>query len=331
MKELLGGKGANLAEMTSIKIPVPSGFTITTQACNLYYKENRKINNAVASQILKHLKLLEKETGKRFGCEKNPLLVSVRSGSPASMPGMMDSLLNLGLNDKTILALAAKTKNEKFALDTYRRFIQAFGDVVMNVPQEKFKSILNSIKNKKQIKNDTELSIEELKKIIEQYKRVIIKTSGKKFPQDVQQQLLMTITTVFDSWNNARAIFYRKLNHIDKLLGTAVNVQEMVFGNMGETSGTGVCFSRNPSTGENKFYGEYLTNAQGEDIVAGIRTPKSIESLKYKNLKIYKELILIKDKLESHYKDMQDIEFTIQEGKLYILQTRSGNEHPKQH
>ncbi len=324
MKELLGGKGANLAEMTSIKIPVPSGFTITTQACNLYYKENRKINNAVASQILKHLKLLEKETGKRFGCEKNPLLVSVRSGSPASMPGMMDSLLNLGLNDKTILALAAKTKNEKFALDTYRRFIQAFGDVVMNVPQEKFKSILNSIKNKKQIKNDTELSIEELKKIIEQYKRVIIKTSGKKFPQDVQQQLLMTITTVFDSWNNARAIFYRKLNHIDKLLGTAVNVQEMVFGNMGETSGTGVCFSRNPSTGENKFYGEYLTNAQGEDIVAGIRTPKSIESLKYKNLKIYKELILIKDKLESHYKDMQDIEFTIQEGKLYILQTRSG-------
>ena len=324
MKELLGGKGANLAEMSNLGMPVPAGFTITTKACQLYYDKNKKWPQGLKEQILANLKRLEKVMNAQFGNPKKPLLVSVRSGAAASMPGMMDTILNLGLNETVIAGLTAKTGNPRFAWDGYRRFIQMFGDVVMGVPHEAFEHILEEKKKAVNAKLDTDLSTEDLKDIVAQYKAAYKKHTSENFPDDAWQQLLKSINAVFESWNNDRAITYRRLNDIKGLLGTAVNIQAMVFGNMGETSGTGVCFSRNPSTGENKFYGEYLMNAQGEDVVAGIRTPESIETLAKKNKKAYSKLVGLKNKLEKHYRDMQDMEFTIQDGELYMLQTRSG-------
>lgn len=323
-KELLGGKGANLAEMVSLGMPIPSGFTITTETCDIYYKNNKTYPIEVNQQVEKELQALEKKMGKKLGDANDPLLVSVRSGAAASLPGMMDTVLNLGLNDESVAGLATKTGNERFAWDSYRRFIQMFGDVVMEVPHHDFEHALQSIKNAKGIKLDTELTTEDLKTVVALYKEVIQKDTGKMFPNDPRSQLKMAIDAVFNSWNNDRAIVYRKMNDIKGLLGTAVNIQSMVFGNMGETSGTGVCFTRNPSTGENKFYGEFLMNAQGEDVVAGIRTPLEIAELDRVMPDCYKELVAIYKQLEKHYKDMQDMEFTIQEAKLFILQTRSG-------
>ena len=324
MKELLGGKGANLAEMSNLGMPVPAGFTITTKACQLYYQNHKKWPQGLKEQILSNLKRLENVMNAQFGNPKKPLLVSVRSGAAASMPGMMDTILNLGLNETVIAGLTAKTGNTRFAWDGYRRFIQMFGDVVMGVPHETFEHILEEKKRAVSAKLDTDLSTEDLKDIVARYKAAYKKHTGENFPDDPWQQLLKSINAVFESWNNDRAITYRKLNDIKGLLGTAVNIQAMVFGNMGETSGTGVCFSRNPSTGENKFYGEYLMNAQGEDVVAGIRTPESIETLAKKNKTAYSKLVGLKNKLEKHYRDMQDMEFTIQDGALFMLQTRSG-------
>ncbi len=323
-KDILGGKGANLAEMVSLGLPIPSGFTITTETCDIYYKNNKTYPVEVNEQVEKELQALEKKMGKKLGDANDPLLVSVRSGAAASLPGMMDTVLNLGLNDQSVVGLATKTGNERFAWDSYRRFIQMFGDVVMEVPHHDFEHALQSIKTAKGIKLDTELSTEDLKAVVALYKEVIQKDTGKMFPNDGREQLKMSIDAVFNSWNNDRAIVYRKMNDIKGLLGTAVNIQSMVFGNMGETSGTGVCFTRNPSTGENKFYGEFLMNAQGEDVVAGIRTPLEIAELDRVMPDCYKELVAIYKQLEKHYKDMQDMEFTIQEAKLYILQTRSG-------
>ena len=323
-KDILWGKGTNLAEMVSLGLPIPSGFTITTETCDIYYKNNKTYPAAVNEQVEKELKALEKKMGKKLGDANDPLLVSVRSGAAASLPGMMDTVLNLGLNDQSVAGLATKTGNERFAWDSYRRFIQMFGDVVMEVPHHDFEHALQSIKDAKGIKLDTELTTEDLKAVVALYKEVIQKDTGKMFPNDGREQLKMSIDAVFNSWNNDRAIIYRKMNDIKGLLGTAVNIQSMVFGNMGETSGTGVCFTRNPSTGENKFYGEFLMNAQGEDVVAGIRTPLEIAELDRVMPDCYKELVAIYKQLEKHYKDMQDMEFTIQEGKLYILQTRSG-------
>ena len=324
MKELLGGKGANLAEMSNLGMPVPAGFTITTKACQLYYEKNKKWPQGLKEQILANLKRLEKVMNAQFGNPKKPLLVSVRSGAAASMPGMMDTILNLGLNETVIAGLTAKTGNARFAWDGYRRFIQMFGDVVMGVPHATFEHILDEKKRAVSAKLDTDLSTADLKDIVAQYKAAYKKHTNENFPDDAWQQLVKSINAVFESWNNDRAITYRRLNDIKGLLGTAVNIQAMVFGNMGETSGTGVCFSRNPSTGENKFYGEYLMNAQGEDVVAGIRTPESIETLAKKNKTAYSKLVGLKNKLEKHYRDMQDMEFTIQDGALYMLQTRSG-------
>jgi pyruvate,orthophosphate dikinase len=324
MKEILGGKGANLSEMTSIGLPVPPGFTITTTACDFYYKNGKKLSQDIKFQISDKLRELEKDMGKRLGDRSDPLLISVRSGAAASMPGMMDTILNLGLNDETVKGIAQKTGNERFAYDSYRRFIQMFGDVVMNVEHKLFEEILQRVKNERKIKFDNELNTSDLKKIVEMYKQLVEIKAGRIFPDNVHEQLDMSINAVFNSWNNDRAISYRRLNNIYGLIGTAVNIQSMVFGNMGEDSGTGVCFTRNPSTGENKFYGEFLMNAQGEDVVAGIRTPGKIEELVKIMPEIYDQLINIRQLLEIHYKDMQDIEFTIQQGKLYILQTRNG-------
>jgi len=324
MKELLGGKGANLAEMSNLGMPVPAGFTITTKACQLYYQNHKKWPQGLKEQILSNLKRLENVMNAQFGNPKKPLLVSVRSGAAASMPGMMDTILNLGLNETVIAGLTAKTGNARFAWDGYRRFIQMFGDVVMGVPHETFEHILEEKKHGVSAKLDTDLSTEDLKDIVARYKAAYKKHTSENFPDDPWQQLVKSINAVFESWNNDRAITYRRLNDIKGLLGTAVNIQAMVFGNMGETSGTGVCFSRNPSTGQNKFYGEYLMNAQGEDVVAGIRTPESIETLAKKNKTAYSKLVGLKNKLEKHYRDMQDMEFTIQDGALYMLQTRSG-------
>jgi pyruvate,orthophosphate dikinase len=325
MKELLGGKGANLAEMTKLEIPVPPGFTITTEACQDYYKDGK---NAMSAEIIEeykaHLKKIEDKMGKKLGDNDDPLLLSVRSGAAASMPGMMDTVLNLGLNDISVQGLIKKTGNKRFAYDSYRRFIQMFGDVVMNVPGDMFENELHAVKEAKKAEFDTDLTAEDLQEVIERYKKAVQQAKGKQFPQDPQEQLRMSIEAVFRSWNNDRAILYRKLNDLKNLAGTAVNIQVMVFGNKGETSGTGVCFTRNPSTGENLFYGEYLMNAQGEDVVAGIRTPKPILTLKEQNEAIYTELVSYKDRLETHYKDMQDMEFTIEENKLWMLQTRNG-------
>jgi pyruvate, orthophosphate dikinase len=324
MKKLLGGKGANLSEMTNIGLTVPYGFTITTEVCNLFYELGKRYPEGLDEQIDKNLKKLEEKMGMGFGDENNPLLVSVRSGAAISMPGMMDTVLNLGLNDRTIKGLIKKTDNERFSWDSYRRFIQMFGDVVMGVEHDKFEEALQARKDKKKVKYDTELDADDLKELIDDYKKIIKEARGRSFPQDPIKQLKMSIDAVFGSWNNKRAISYRNLHDIPHNIGTAVNVQAMVFGNMGNNSATGVAFTRNPATGEDKFYGEYLLNAQGEDVVAGIRTPQPITKLKEEMPEIYEQLMDVRKKLEDHYRDMQDLEFTIQEGKLYILQTRTG-------
>ncbi len=323
-KDILGGKGKNLAEMVEMGLPIPSGFTITTETCDLYYKSNKTYPQEVLDQIEEKLQKLEHVMGKKLWDPKDPLLVSVRSGAADSMPGMMDTILNLWLNDESVQGLIEKTGNARFVRDSYRRFLQMFGDVVLEVPHHDFEHALQSVKDAKWVKLDTELGVEDLQKVVALYKEAIKKATGKDFPSNPREQLQMSIDAVFGSWNNDRAIIYRKLNDIRWLLGTAVNVQAMVFGNMGETSGTGVCFTRNPSTGENKFYGEFLMNAQGEDVVAGIRTPMEIAELDRVMPDCYKELVDIYHGLEKHYRDMQDMEFTIQEGKLYILQTRNG-------
>ena len=324
MKSLLGGKGANLAEMTKIGLPVPPGFTITTKACNDYYENNKTIKQEIIDQIEEKLSILEKDLNKKLGSEENPLLVSVRSGAVISMPGMMDTILNLGLNDKTVLALAKATDNERFAYDSYRRFIQMFSDVAMEVQKYKFENVLDRYKEENNFKFDTELTTDHLKAIVEEYKNIYKKEVGEDFPQDPKKQLMLAVEAVFRSWNNPRAIVYRRLNDIDNNLGTAVNIQSMVFGNMGDTSGTGVAFTRDPATGDNKLLGEYLINAQGEDVVAGIRTPQPIDTLKEVMPEIYKQFIDTVKTLEHHYKDMQDVEFTIEKGRLFFLQTRNG-------
>ena len=325
MREILGGKGANLAEMTRLGMPIPQGFTVTTEACNSYYKENEIINDTIKEQIKDALIEIEKNQGKKFGDNNDPLLVSVRSGARASMPGMMDTILNLGLNDEAVKGFAKKTNNERFAYDSYRRFIQMYSDVVMEIPKSFFEKIIDEIKTKRAIKYDTELTTEDLKEIVEKFKKIYKeKMNGQEFPQDPKEQLFGAIEAVFRSWNNPRAIVYRRMNDIPSSWGTAVNVQSMVFGNMGSTSGTGVAFTRNPATGEKGIFGEYLINAQGEDVVAGIRTPEPIEKLQQDLPQCYKEFVTLAKKLEDHYRDMQDMEFTIENGKLYFLQTRSG-------
>jgi pyruvate,orthophosphate dikinase len=323
MKQLLGGKGANLAEMCSLGLPVPPGFTITTETCDAFYKLGRKYPAQLDGQIDANIAKLEKLTGKTFGRGANPLLVSVRSGAAASMPGMMDTVLNLGLNDETLPAMIALTGNERFVWDAYRRFMQMFGDVVLGMEHEHFEHVIQSVKDARGVKLDTELTVAGLKAVVVGYKKVY-EADGKAFPQDARKQLQGSIDAVFGSWNNPRAVKYRQLNDIRGLLGTAINVQAMVFGNMGDTSGTGVAFTRDASTGKNIFYGEYLMNAQGEDVVAGIRTPLPIDTLAKVDRKSYKELVAIRKKLENHYRDMQDLEFTIEQGKLYMLQTRNG-------
>ena len=324
MKSLLGGKGANLAEMTKIGLPVPPGFTITTQACIDYYENNKTIKQEIINQIEDKLSSLEKDLDKQLGSEENPLLVSVRSGAVISMPGMMDTILNLGLNDNTVKALAKATDNERFAYDSYRRFIQMFSDVAMEVPKYKFENVLDRYKEENNFKFDTDLTCNHLKAIVEEYKIIYKKEVGEDFPQDPKKQLMLSVEAVFRSWNNPRAIIYRRLNDIPNDLGTAVNIQSMVFGNMGDTSGTGVAFTRDPATGENKLLGEYLINAQGEDVVAGIRTPQPIATLQEVMPEIYKQFIDTAKTLEHHYKDMQDVEFTIEKGRLFFLQTRNG-------
>ena len=324
MKDLLGGKGANLAEMTSIGLPVPPGFTISTEACAYFSAHNGEYPEGMKDEVLLNLKQLEKTMNAKLGDAENPLLVSVRSGAAQSMPGMMDTVLNLGLNPDTVAAMAKKTGNDRFAWDSYRRFIQMFGDVVMGVPHSKFEEAIQDVKDEEGKVYDYELNTENLISLVKRYKRIYKRHTGEDFPTDPYDQLFKAINAVFGSWNNDRAIKYRQMNDIRGLLGTAVNVQSMVFGNMGETSGTGVAFTRDPSTGDNHFYGEYLMNAQGEDVVAGIRTPQSIDTLCKVNPKVYDQLCEIRKTLEKHYHDMQDMEFTIQEGKLYMLQTRSG-------
>lgn len=326
MKSLLGGKGANLAEMTSIGLPVPAGFTISTEVCKYYYENNNKYPEELEDQINKALEDLEEISGKKFGDAKNPLLVSVRSGAAVSMPGMMDTVLNLGLNEETVTALVEKTGNERFAWDSYRRFIQMFGNVVEEIDHQKFEHILETVKKERGFKEDTQLTTQDLKEIVKKYKEMYQQEKGQEFPSNPREQLKRGIHAVFGSWNNQRAIKYRQINKIneDEVFGTAVNVQSMVFGNMGEDSGTGVAFTRNPSTGERGVFGEYLMNAQGEDVVAGIRTPKPITALSDDNSKAYEQLLEIFEILEKHYKDMQDVEFTIEDGELFILQTRNG-------
>ncbi|MBS5950690.1 MAG: pyruvate, phosphate dikinase, partial [Clostridium sp.] len=324
MKNLLGGKGANLSEMILLGIPVPQGFTVTTEACNKYYEDGKVISEEVIEEIHQKITELEKITGKEFGSLTKPLLVSVRSGARVSMPGMMDTVLNLGLNDKSVVAMADLTGNPRFAYDSYRRFIQMFSDVVMDIEKRLFENLIDEMKEEKGVELDTDLTADDLKELVEKYKQLYKKEMGTDFPQDPKTQLIESITAVFRSWDNPRAIVYRRLNDIPGEWGTAVNVQEMVFGNKGETSGTGVVFSRDPATGENVIYGEYLMNAQGEDVVAGIRTPLPIAKLEEQNPEIYKQFTDIVHTLEHHYKDMQDMEITIEEGKLYFLQTRNG-------
>ena len=323
-RALFGGKGANLAEMTKLGMPVPQGFTITTEACTQYYNDGEKINPSIEAEIMDNIKKLEEITGKEFGSEENPLLVSVRSGARASMPGMMDTILNLGLNDVVVEKFAKKTNNPRFAYDSYRRFIQMYSDVVMEVGKKYFEALIDKKKEEKGIKLDTELTAEDLKDLANAFKAEYLNKIGKPFPQDPKEQLMGAIKAVFRSWDNPRAIYYRRMNDIPGDWGTAVNVQMMVFGNMGKTSGTGVAFSRNPATGEKGLFGEYLMNAQGEDVVAGVRTPSPISKLQKENPAAYDQFVKIVNKLEKHYRDMQDMEFTIEEGKLFMLQTRNG-------
>jgi len=324
MKDVLGGKGANLAEMTNLGIPVPPGFTISTDVCAAYYENKNKYPSGVKEEVEAGLRRLESVMKKKLGDPDDPLLVSVRSGAAVSMPGMMDTILNLGMNDKAVKGLADKTKNPRFAWDAYRRFIQMYGDVVMGVEHDHFEEAISIVKKNKKAELDTELEASDLEKLVDEYKKIVKKYSGKDFPQAPLDQLWGAINAVFGSWMNERAIKYRQINDVRNLKGTAVNVQSMVFGNFGEDSGTGVCFSRDPSTGVNEFYGEYLMNAQGEDVVAGIRTPERISTLEKKNPVIYKQLVAIKNRLEKHFKDMQDMEFTVQQGELFLLQTRNG-------
>jgi len=324
MKDILGGKGAGLAEMTKIGVPVPPGFTIITQVCNYYYSHNKKLPVGFEDQFKQAVTKLEKASNKKFGDDKNPLLVSVRSGAKFSMPGMMDTILNLGLNDITVEALSKKTNNPRFAYDSYRRFIMMFSDVVLGIDKSEFEEHLFKLKEQKHIKYDFEVSYIDLKDLIDKYKKIVKAKIGKDFPQNVLTQLEMARDAVFKSWNNPRAITYRQINKIPDNLGTAVNIQAMVFGNMGDNCATGVGFTRNPSTGKKEFYGEYLINAQGEDVVAGVRTPKPIINLKQDMPKVFKQLVEVTSNLEKHYKDMQDFEFTIENDILYMLQTRSG-------
>ncbi|MDP4084124.1 MAG: pyruvate, phosphate dikinase [Bacillota bacterium] len=324
MKEILGGKGANLAEMTRIGLPVPYGFTISTKACNAYYEENKSIPASVEAQVLEALNVLEQKMNKKLGSAENPLLVSVRSGAVFSMPGMMDTILNLGMNDETVEGVARLTNNDRFAYDSYRRFIQMFSNVVLNIDVYYFEQFLEETREKKGYQADPEMTAEDWQEVITGYKEIVRKHTRKDFPQEPMEQLFLAINAVFDSWNNQRAIVYRRLNKIPDHLGTAVNIQSMVFGNMGNDSGTGVAFTRNPSTGENKLYGEYLINAQGEDVVAGIRTPQPIATLKEEMPEVFQQFSETCHRLEQHYQDMQDIEFTVERGKLFILQTRTG-------
>ena len=324
MKNLLGGKGANLAEMKSIGLPVPDGFTVTTEACNKYYDDGEKIADEVIDQIMTKLANLEKSSGKKMGDLNNPLLVSVRSGARASMPGMMDTVLNLGLNDEVAKNFSEKINNPRFVYDSYRRFIQMFADVVKGYPKSSFERVLDEFKENKGVSYDTDLNADDMKEITKKFKDIYKDLAGEEFPQDPKVQLIEAVTAVFRSWNNERAIIYRRMNDIPGSWGTAVNVQEMVYGNSGDNSGTGVAFTRNPATGENKLYGEYLINAQGEDVVAGIRTPQPISTLKEVMPDVYKQFSEIAKTLENHYKDMQDMEFTIENGKLFMLQTRNG-------
>jgi pyruvate, orthophosphate dikinase len=324
MKEILGGKGANLAEMTRIGLPVPFGFTISTEACNAYYDAGKTIPAEVQAQVLEALGELEAKTGKKLGNPENPLLVSVRSGAVFSMPGMMDTILNLGMNDETVEGMAKLTNNPRFAYDSYRRFIQMFSDVVLDVDVFFFERLLEETREEKGYTADPEMTAEDWKEVIQGYKNIVTKHTRKPFPQDPKEQLFLSINAVFDSWNNQRAIVYRRLNKIPSHLGTAVNIQSMVFGNMGDDSGTGVAFTRDPSTGESILYGEYLINAQGEDVVAGIRTPQPIQTLKNEMAAVYQQFVETCNRLEQHYEDMQDIEFTVERGELFILQTRTG-------
>ncbi|HMF36992.1 MAG TPA: pyruvate, phosphate dikinase, partial [Isosphaeraceae bacterium] len=324
MKDLLGGKGANLAEMSSIGIPVPPGFTITTEVCQDYYAANRTLPEAVKPGVEAALKQVEAQTGKKFGDASDPLLVSVRSGAALSMPGMMNTILNLGLTDVSVEGLAKKTGNPRFAYDGYRRLIDMFGSTAMNVEHEAFEHELSALKKEKDVKLDTELGPEDLKELVKRYKAVYTKQVGEPFPQDPKDQLWKAIMAVFNSWMGNKAVQYRRIERITGLLGTAVNVQAMVFGNTGNNSGTGVAFTRDPNSGEDEFFGDYLINAQGEDVVAGIRTPEPITQLHAEMPQVYQQLMDIRKKLESHYKEMQDIEFTVEDGTLYMLQTRTG-------
>ena len=322
MKEILGGKGANLAEMTNLGMPIPQGFTVTTESCNKYYADGETISEEIEKQIKQALEKLEQRTNKVLGNKEKPLLVSVRSGARASMPGMMDTILNLGINDEVAKVIAQK--NRRFAYDSYRRFIQMYSDVVKEIPKNLFERAIDTKKMQRGLKLDTDMDANDLEDLVKVFKGIYYKQLGEEFPQDPKEQLLDAIKAVFRSWNNPRAITYRRLNDIPSNWGTAANVQEMVFGNMGEDCGTGVAFSRNPATGENEIFGEFLMNAQGEDVVAGIRTPQSIDKLKEINPKVYENFAKYAKMLENHYKDMQDMEFTIEHGKLYMLQTRNG-------
>ncbi len=324
MRELLGGKGANLAEMTNLGMPVPQGFTITTEACTRYYEDGKTIAPEIEAEIYEYLAKMEEITGKKFGDASNPLLVSVRSGARASMPGMMDTILNLGINDQVVEGVKVLTNNERFAYDSYRRFIQMYSDVVMELSKKRFEVIIDEMKEARGVKMDTELNADDLKEMVVKFKEFYKSELGTDFPQDPKEQLMGAVKAVFRSWDNERAVFYRRMNDIPSSWGTAVNVQSMVFGNMGDDSGTGVAFTRDPATGDKNLYGEFLMNAQGEDVVAGVRTPSPISHLKETNPAVYQQFVEIADKLEKHYKDMQDMEFTIEKGKLYMLQTRNG-------
>ncbi|WP_418664389.1 pyruvate, phosphate dikinase, partial [Anaerotruncus massiliensis (ex Liu et al. 2021)] len=324
MRELLGGKGANLAEMTKAGMPVPQGFTVSTEACTQYYTDGRQINDDIQKQIYEGLAKMEEICGKKFADPQNPLLVSVRSGARASMPGMMDTILNLGLNDTVVEGFAKFTNNPRFAYDSYRRFIQMFSDVVMELPKPEFEKIIDQVKEEKGVKQDIELTADDMKELVKRFKAFYLEKKGVEFPQEPKVQLMEAVKAVFRSWDNPRANVYRRMNEIPYDWGTAVNVQQMVFGNSGDKSGTGVAFTRNPATGEKALFGEYLINAQGEDVVAGVRTPSPISHLHEDMPEVYDEFAKIADRLEKHYKDMQDMEFTIENGKLYMLQCRSG-------
>ena len=324
MRDLLGGKGANLAEMSGLGLPVPNGFIVTTEACNRYYADKQMIADEIRSQIFERLAETEQLTGKVFGDPERPLLLSVRSGARASMPGMMDTVLNLGLNDEVAEGLARLTGNRRFVFDSYRRFIMMFSDVVMGISRSHFEEAFEAVKKEGSIESDLDLDADDLERIENEFKAIYAREKGEAFPQDVKRQLILAIEAVFRSWNTERAVYYRKMHNIPSHWGTAVNVQEMVYGNMGESSGTGVAFSRNPATGENKLYGEYLMNAQGEDVVAGVRTPFPIDHLAEQMPEVYQQFTDIAHQLERHYGDMQDLEFTIENGKLFILQTRNG-------